>query len=97
MGSSKKIIFVTFLVSFYMFSSVSSTEFEVGGEDGWIVPKTKTHGDMFNKWASENRFKVGDTIRKYFFYSLCMQILSMTFITRFLILVKVSSTRKTRC
>ncbi|KAL1221591.1 Early nodulin-like protein 5 [Cardamine amara subsp. amara] len=64
MGSSKKIIFVTFLVSiFYMFSCVSSTEFEVGGEDGWIVPKTKIHGDMFNQWASQNRFKVGDTVR----------------------------------
>lgn len=66
MGSSKKIItLVTILVTFYMFSCVSSTEFEVGGEDGWIVPKSRTYGDMFNQWASENRFKVGDTIRKY--------------------------------
>ncbi|EFH59400.1 hypothetical protein ARALYDRAFT_479364 [Arabidopsis lyrata subsp. lyrata] len=63
MDSSKKIILVTFIVSFYMFSCVSSTEFEVGGEDGWIVPKSKTLGDAFNQWASDNRFKVGDTLR----------------------------------
>ncbi|CAH2053375.1 unnamed protein product [Thlaspi arvense] len=35
----------------------------VGGEDGWTVPKSRTHGDMFNQWASDNRFKVGDTVR----------------------------------
>ncbi|CAH8302164.1 unnamed protein product [Eruca vesicaria subsp. sativa] len=65
MSPLKKVTLVTILVSFYMFSScVSSTEFEVGGEDGWIVPESnKTHGDIFNQWASHNRFKVDDTIR----------------------------------
>ncbi|XP_009135585.1 mavicyanin [Brassica rapa] len=63
MSSSKKITLVVVLVSIYMFSCVSSTEFEVGGEDGWMVPQSKTHGDMFNHWASHNRFKVGDTVR----------------------------------
>ncbi|CAN6819900.1 unnamed protein product [Brassica oleracea] len=63
MSSSKKITLVVILVSIYMFSCVSSTEFEVGGEDGWMVPQSKTHGDMFNHWASHNRFKVGDTVR----------------------------------
>ena len=66
MSSSKKITLVVILVSIYMFSCVSSTEFEVGGEDGWMVPQSKTHGDMFNHWASHNRFKVGDTVRKCF-------------------------------
>ncbi|CAN8258869.1 unnamed protein product [Cochlearia groenlandica] len=65
MASSKKkiIAMVTIIASLYMFSCVSSTEFEVGGEDGWIVPKSKNHGDMFNKWATKNRFNVNDTIR----------------------------------
>ncbi|KAJ4867504.1 early nodulin-like protein 5 [Raphanus sativus] len=64
MSPSEKITLVTVLVSFYMFSCVSSTELEVGGEDGWVVPNSnKSHGDMFNQWASHNRFKVGDTIR----------------------------------
>ncbi|KAJ4897853.1 early nodulin-like protein 5 [Raphanus sativus] len=63
MSSSKKITLVILLVSFYMFSCVSSTEFEVGGVEGWMVPQSKTQGDMFNHWASHNRFKVGDTVR----------------------------------
>ncbi|CAH8385857.1 unnamed protein product [Eruca vesicaria subsp. sativa] len=63
MSSSKKITLVIILVSFYMFSCVSCTEFKVGGEGGWIVPQSKTEGDMFNHWASHNRFKVGDTVR----------------------------------
>ncbi|KAJ4893957.1 early nodulin-like protein 5 [Raphanus sativus] len=65
MSQLNKIVLLTVLVSFYMFSScVSSTEFEVGGDDGWIVPQSnKTHGDVFNQWASHNRFKVDDTIR----------------------------------
>ncbi|CAN8269087.1 unnamed protein product [Cochlearia groenlandica] len=57
------ITLVTILVTFYMFSCVSSTEFKVGGENGWIIPNSTTHGDMFNQWASDNRFKIGDTIR----------------------------------
>lgn len=69
MSPLKKITLVTIIVSFYMFSScVSSTEFEVGGDDGWLVPQSnKTHGDVFNQWASHNRFKVGDTVRMYSF------------------------------
>ncbi|XP_013585082.1 PREDICTED: mavicyanin-like [Brassica oleracea var. oleracea] len=65
MSPLKKITLVTIIVSFYTFSScVSSTEFEVGGDDGWLVPQSnKTHGDVFNQWASHNRFKVGDTVR----------------------------------
>ncbi|KAJ0249155.1 Early nodulin-like protein 5 [Hirschfeldia incana] len=63
MSSSKKTTLAIIIVSFYMFSCVSSTEFEVGGVDGWMVPQSKSQGDVFNHWASHNRFKVGDTVR----------------------------------
>ncbi|KAF7806318.1 mavicyanin-like [Senna tora] len=39
---------------------VNSTEFQVGGKNGWAVPKSK---DDFNHWASQNRFRVNDTLR----------------------------------
>ncbi|XP_027368802.1 LRR receptor-like serine/threonine-protein kinase GSO1 [Abrus precatorius] len=35
--------------------------FEVGGKDGWVVPKD--NAQTYNQWASENRFKVNDTLR----------------------------------
>ncbi|KAJ3689219.1 hypothetical protein LUZ61_018383 [Rhynchospora tenuis] len=38
---------------------------EVGGEMGWVVPREKDD-DVYNHWASLNRFQVGDTI--YFKY-----------------------------
>ncbi|KAJ1392326.1 Phytocyanin domain [Sesbania bispinosa] len=42
---------------------INCTEFEVGGKDGWVVPKSKDNSDMYNQWASQNRFKVNDTVR----------------------------------
>lgn len=44
--------------------SVSSFEFEVGGTHGWVVPPAND-SKIYNDWASENRFQVGDTVRKY--------------------------------
>ncbi|KAK2999580.1 hypothetical protein RJ639_024328 [Escallonia herrerae] len=41
--------------------SVSSHQFQVGGEKGWVKPagnKTKS----YNAWAAGNRFRVGDTL-----------------------------------
>lgn len=40
-----------------------ATAFDVGGDDGWAVPPSDD-GGMYNKWASKNRFLVGDTVRK---------------------------------
>ncbi|XP_010551167.1 PREDICTED: early nodulin-like protein 1 [Tarenaya hassleriana] len=60
MGSSKTVLLFVF-ASVYVFSCVSCSEFVVGGEDGWVVP-TSTK-DLYNQWASKNRFKVYDTIR----------------------------------
>ncbi|KAI9117500.1 hypothetical protein K1719_011666 [Acacia pycnantha] len=40
---------------------VNSKEFEVGGGTGaWAIPKSK---DLYNNWASDNRFLVHDTLR----------------------------------
>ncbi|XP_059453948.1 piriformospora indica-insensitive protein 2-like [Corylus avellana] len=36
--------------------------FEVGGDHGWVVPKAKHDRQMYNQWASQNRFKVDDTV-----------------------------------
>ncbi|KAK7330217.1 hypothetical protein VNO77_24404 [Canavalia gladiata] len=44
-------------------SHINCTEFEVGGHDGWVVPKSKDNDQMYNQWASQNRFKVNDTVR----------------------------------
>ncbi|CAL9750590.1 unnamed protein product [Musa acuminata subsp. burmannicoides] len=37
-------------------------EFDVGDETGWVVPPEKK-AQLYNQWASRNRFQVGDTIR----------------------------------
>jgi len=49
---------------FILFCGVNCTEFEVGGHEGWVVPKTKDNAQMFNQWAAQNRFKIDDTLRK---------------------------------
>lgn len=46
------------------FSFVAPSQFEVGGDHGWVVPKSK-NDQLYNQWASENRFKVDDTVCKY--------------------------------
>ncbi|KAL2338280.1 hypothetical protein Fmac_012726 [Flemingia macrophylla] len=59
------ILFKVFLCLILIFcggSLVNCTEFEVGRRDGWIVPKSKDDDQMYNHWASENRFKVNDTL-----------------------------------
>ncbi|XP_044503628.1 early nodulin-like protein 1 [Mangifera indica] len=39
----------------------SSLEFQVGGTEGWVVPPANDT-KVYNVWASENRFQVGDII-----------------------------------
>ena len=41
----------------------NATTFEVGGDDGWVVPPA-SDGGRYNQWASKNRFLVGDLVRK---------------------------------
>lgn len=40
--------------------------FEVDGNDGWVVPPAND-SKLYNDWASENRFRVGDSIRKFYY------------------------------
>lgn len=63
MGSCR-LLLALILVSSLQAFVVTSTEFAVGGEDGWRVRKPNEDRDVYNEWASKNRFKVDDTIRK---------------------------------
>ncbi|KAI4350586.1 hypothetical protein L6164_005032 [Bauhinia variegata] len=42
--------------------SVCSFEFRVGSSKGWLVPSANDT-NIYNDWASHNRFQVGDSIR----------------------------------
>uniref|UniRef100_A0A2N9F6P0 Phytocyanin domain-containing protein n=1 Tax=Fagus sylvatica TaxID=28930 RepID=A0A2N9F6P0_FAGSY len=55
------VFFLTIFSSLHHFS-VSSFEFQVGGSQGWVVPPAND-SKIYNDWASENRFLVGDSIR----------------------------------
>ncbi|XP_062224976.1 early nodulin-like protein 6 [Phragmites australis] len=44
-----------------LYRRAGATAFEVGGDDGWVVPHSK-EGGMYNQWASKNRFLVGDSV-----------------------------------
>ncbi|KAK6777006.1 hypothetical protein RDI58_023723 [Solanum bulbocastanum] len=61
-------VFVLSLVVTFMFVSnifVSSFQFRVGGEIGWIKP-IGNESETYNEWAARNRFHIGDTL--YFKY-----------------------------
>ncbi|KAB2633676.1 mavicyanin-like [Pyrus ussuriensis x Pyrus communis] len=60
METSKVFLFFLLLSTFHV-PFVSCTKFEVGGKSGWEVPKSKSQ-QMYNEWASKNRFKVDDTL-----------------------------------
>ncbi|CAL5362492.1 hypothetical protein CsSME_00053915 [Camellia sinensis var. sinensis] len=62
MGSLKVLIFLAFLISSFQFLTVMCVEFEVGDDKGWVVPSSKKD-QLYNEWASKNRFKVDDTLR----------------------------------
>ncbi|XP_015584095.1 mavicyanin-like [Ricinus communis] len=63
MGSCKVFLF-SFIFYSILLPFVTSTQFLVGGDNGWTLPKKDD--PMFNDWASRNRFKVNDTV--YFKY-----------------------------
>ncbi|PKI70363.1 hypothetical protein CRG98_009243 [Punica granatum] len=62
LSTCRSVLLFLILFIFLQALFVASTEFEVGGDDGWAIPKSKNVEDMYNQWASKNRFKVNDTI-----------------------------------
>ncbi|CAK9147845.1 unnamed protein product [Ilex paraguariensis] len=60
MGICKVFVFLTFFSSLHSLTALS-VEFEVGGNKGWIIPPSK-NVQLYNDWASNNRFKIDDTL-----------------------------------
>ncbi|KZV20674.1 hypothetical protein F511_30648 [Dorcoceras hygrometricum] len=56
--------FTSFLILSTILTAVSvrCVELDVGGDNGWAIPSTKNQ-QLYNDWASSNRFKVNDTLR----------------------------------
>ncbi|RZS07576.1 hypothetical protein BHM03_00038456 [Ensete ventricosum] len=53
------------LLSFFMLISIAAgTQFKVGGSNGWSVPDTNAMS--YSQWAEKNRFKIGDSLCKFF-------------------------------
>ncbi|KAK2357696.1 early nodulin protein [Trifolium repens] len=62
-AASHLLFLILILFSASHFLVINCTEFEVGGRIGWVVPNSKDKDEMYNQWASQNRFKIDDTIR----------------------------------
>ncbi|XP_060194444.1 early nodulin-like protein 6 [Lycium barbarum] len=63
MASSKVFLcLVYFFLCSLNFFTVLATEFNVGGDKGWVVPTVKDD-QVYNQWAGKNRFKINDTLR----------------------------------
>ncbi|XP_062105565.1 early nodulin-like protein 21 [Humulus lupulus] len=62
-NSIRAVLFFFFCIFFFSLHVVTvvSFEFEVGGTEGWVVPSSNK-SNVYNDWASENRFQLGDTI-----------------------------------
>ncbi|KAL3720326.1 hypothetical protein ACJRO7_005197 [Eucalyptus globulus] len=56
-----------FMMTMFVFcalqcSTVTGFDYQVGGAEGWVVPPAND-SKVYNDWASENRFRPGDTLR----------------------------------
>ncbi|GFZ07651.1 early nodulin-like protein 5 [Actinidia rufa] len=60
-GIWKVVVFTALFSSLHLFTAMCS-EFEVGEDKGWVVPSSK-NDQLYNQWASKNRFKVNDTLK----------------------------------
>lgn len=68
MAFSKAFVVLTLILLFNLFQIlplVVCVDFEVGGVQGWNIPSSKDQ-QLYNEWASKNRFNVGDTLRKFY-------------------------------
>lgn len=66
--SSFPLIILVLVISMLMsLHTAECVEFDVGGDKGWATPPSKNQL-FYNDWASNNRFKVNDTLRKYINY-----------------------------
>ncbi|KAL4584179.1 hypothetical protein LXL04_008771 [Taraxacum kok-saghyz] len=55
---------ITIFMAVAFFSSiltVHTLEFQVGGDKGWVIPHSNDT-DLYDQWASKNRFNVNDTL-----------------------------------
>ncbi|CAI0457177.1 unnamed protein product [Linum tenue] len=63
MNTTKKSPLLCLLCTFLTITTtVTSFEYQVGGAKGWVVPPSNDTR-IYNDWASENRFLIGDTVR----------------------------------
>ncbi|KAG9158954.1 hypothetical protein Leryth_013321 [Lithospermum erythrorhizon] len=56
------ILLILFTILFSSSQLVSAFEYKAGDKTGWIVPPPNDT-NFYNHWASQKRFKPGDTIR----------------------------------
>ncbi|XP_058751322.1 early nodulin-like protein 21 [Vicia villosa] len=61
LNSTTLLVLLLATVSCLQFSFVDSHEFQVGDLKGWVVPPPNDT-DIYNIWASNFRFQVGDSI-----------------------------------
>ncbi|XP_021905486.1 early nodulin-like protein 1 [Carica papaya] len=63
MASPMPFLTLLFFSLLLQLHSVTSVDFQVGGDDGWVMPKSKNDAESYNQWAAKNRFQVDDTVR----------------------------------
>ena len=56
-------LLISLAVLLALFGASRATDFEVGGDAGWVVPPAG-QASTYNDWASKNRFLLGDSVRK---------------------------------
>lgn len=66
LNSTTLLVLLLAFFSCLQISIVASHEFQVGDLKGWVVPPSNDT-DIYNIWASNFRFQVGDSISMHYF------------------------------